>query len=471
MLRLTAFLADRLGWQKYLKPFLEKPLPAGLGWTATLGSLCALLFAVQAVTGMILAFYYNPSPEQAYTSINFIMNQVTLGSILRGVHHWSAGAMVLVVFIHLVSNFFSGAFKAPREFTWIVGVVLFLLTLGFGFSGYLLPWDQKAYWATVVSTNIPRDIPLVGPFIARMLLGGDTVSGLTLTRFYAVHTLLLPALTAVFILFHIYLVRVHDIAGHGEGTPSEEEKTDRFFPEHLFRCSIAFGGVLSIIFLLAVFADVPLENVAGTVDPAYLPRPEWYYMWLFQLLTFFPGKFEIFGSLVIPIAGVIILFYLPFLSKTNLRGMADRPLAAAVGVTCLVGIVYLTLMGFEGARSYGKIIVVPDRQLTLSEQKGLNVYVERECAYCHHIAGRGGRIQGPDLSNVVAKGRSKEWLTQFIKDPQAVSPWSIMPKYDLEEQDLNNLSEFLLALDFDRYEMKIITPNDINEISLPKQGD
>jgi ubiquinol-cytochrome c reductase cytochrome b subunit len=415
MLRLTAFLADRLGWQKYLKPFLEKPLPAGLGWTATLGSLCALLFAVQAVTGMILAFYYNPSPEQAYTSINFIMNQVTLGSILRGVHHWSAGAMVLVVFIHLVSNFFSGAFKAPREFTWIVGVVLFLLTLGFGFSGYLLPWDQKAYWATVVSTNIPRDIPLVGPFIARMLLGGDTVSGLTLTRFYAVHTLLLPALTAVFILFHIYLVRVHDIAGHGEGTPSEEEKTDRFFPEHLFRCSIAFGGVLSIIFLLAVFADVPLENVAGTVDPAYLPRPEWYYMWLFQLLTFFPGKFEIFGSLVIPIAGVIILFYLPFLSKTNLRGMADRPLAAAVGVTCLVGIVYLTLMGFEGARSYGKIIVVPDRQLTLSEQKGLNVYVERECAYCHHIAGRGGRIQGPDLSNVVAKGRSKEWLTQFIK--------------------------------------------------------
>ena len=471
MSRLISFLADRFGWQKYLKPFLEKPLPAGLGWTATLGSLCALLFAVQAVTGIILAFYYNPSPQQAYTSINFIMHEVTMGGILRGVHHWGAGAMVLVVFIHLASNFFSGAFKAPREFTWIVGVVLFLLTLGFGFSGYLLPWDQKAYWATVVSSNIPRDIPLVGPFIARMLLGGDTVSGLTLTRFYAVHTLLLPAMTAIFILFHIYLVRVHDIAGHGEGTPSEEEKPDRFFPEHLFRCSIAFGGVLSIIFLLAVFADVPLENVAGTVDPAYLPRPEWYYMWLFQLLTFFPGKFEIFGSLVIPIAGVIILFYLPFLSKTNLRGMADRPLATAVGVTCLVGIIYLTLMGFEGARSYGKIIVVPDRQLTLSEQKGLNVYVERECAYCHHIAGRGGRIQGPDLSNVVAKGRSKEWLTQFIKDPQAVSPWSIMPKYDLEEHDLNNLSEFLLALDFDRFEMKIITPNDINEISSPKKGD
>ncbi len=471
MSRLINFLADRLGWQKYLKPFLEKPLPAGTGWLATLGSLCALLFAVQALTGIILAFYYSPSPQQAYTSINFIMNDVTMGAILRGIHHWGAGAMVIFVFIHLANNFFNGAFKAPREFTWIVGVVLFLLTLGFGFTGYLLPWDQKAYWATVVSANIPKDIPLVGQFIARLMLGGDTVSGLTLTRFYAIHTLLLPALTAVFILFHIYLVRVHDISGHGQEKSSEDEKTDRFFPEHLFRCSIVFGVVFGIVVLLSVFAEVPLENVAGTVDPAYLPRPEWYYMWLFQLLTFFPGKFEIVGSLLIPIAGIILLFCLPFLSKTNLRGMADRPLASAAGITCLVGIIYLTLMGFEGARPYGKIIVVPDRPLTQSEQQGLNVYVERECAYCHHIAGRGGRIQGPDLSNVIAKGRTKDWLTKFIKDPQAVSPWSIMPKYDLKEQDLNNLSDFILALDLDRHGMRILSQKDIDAKNSSKQGD
>jgi ubiquinol-cytochrome c reductase cytochrome b subunit len=456
------FIADRIGWHKYLKPFLEKPLPAGFGWTATLGSLCALLFIVQAVTGIVLAFYYNPSPDQAYTSINYIMNEVALGGLLRGIHHWGAGAMVILVFIHLAANFFSGAFKAPREFTWIVGVVLFLLTLGFGFTGYLLPWDQKAYWATVVSSNIPKDIPLVGRFMARILLGGDTVSGLTLTRFYAIHTLLLPASAFIFMLFHIYLVRVHDIAGHGQEKFPEAEKTDRFFPEHLFRCAVAFGVIFVIILLLAVFADVPLENVAGTVDPAYLPRPEWYYMWLFQLLTFFPGKFEVIGSLAIPVVGIILLFCLPFLSRNDLRGMADRPLATAVGITCLVGIVYLTLMGFEGARTYGNVIVVPDRRLSPSEQRGLNVYAKRECAYCHHIAGRGGRIQGPDLSNVVAKGRTKEWLTRFIKDPQAVSPWSIMPKYDLNEQDLNHLSEFILALDFERHAMKVITPKDTN---------
>jgi ubiquinol-cytochrome c reductase cytochrome b subunit len=281
----------------------------------------------------------------------------------------------------------------------------------------------------------------------------------------------LPALTAFFILFHIYLVRVHDIAGHGDETSSEEEKTYRFFPEHIFRCSVAFGVVIGIIFILAVFADVPLENVAGTVDPAYLPRPEWYYMWLFQLLTFFPGKFEILGSLVIPIAGVIILFCLPFLSKTDLRGIADRPLATAAGVTCLVGIVYLILMGFEGARSYGNVIVIPDRQLTQTELAGLKIYTDRECAYCHHILGRGGRIQGPDLSNVVAKGRTKEWLQKFIKDPQAISLWSIMPKYDLKEQDLNNLSDFILALDFNQHAMRIINQKDVNDKNPHKMGD
>lgn len=461
MSRRITFLTDRLGWQQYLKPFLEKPLPGGLGWTVTLGSVCALIFAVQAVTGMILAFYYSPSPDQAYASINYIMNDVSMGVILRGIHHWGAGALIIVVFAHLVTNFFSGAFRSPRELTWIVGVCLFLLTLGFGFTGYLLPWDQKAYWATVVSTNIPKDIPLIGKFAARLMLGGETVSGLTLTRFYAIHTLVLPALTAFFIMFHIYLVRVHDIAGHGEEKSAAVEKTYRFFPEHLFRCSIAFGIVFSIVLLLAIFAQVPLENEAGTVDPAYLPRPEWYYMWLFQLLTFFPGKFEIVGSLVIPIAGVIILFCLPLLSKTSLRAMADRPLATAAGVTCLVSIVYLTLMGFEGARSYGDVVVVPDRPLTRSEQKGLNIYVDRECAYCHHIMGRGGRIQGPDLSNVVAKDRTKAWLQRFIKDPQAISPWSIMPKYDLSQEELSCLADFVLSLDFDRYGVKSLTREDI----------
>ena len=219
MSRIRLFVSDRLGWPEYLKPFMEKPLPDSANWTVTLGSVLVLLFVIEAATGMLLAMYYNPSPELAYKAVDYIMGRVFMGRILRGIHHWGASAMVIVVFTHLAACYFYGAFKPPREITWMIGVCLFLLTLGFGFTGYLLPWDQKAYWATVVGTNIPRDIPVIGRFIAKVLLGGETVSGLTLTRFYAIHTLILPALASVCIGIHIYLVRIHDISEHESAHP------------------------------------------------------------------------------------------------------------------------------------------------------------------------------------------------------------------------------------------------------------
>ncbi|MCJ7830277.1 MAG: cytochrome bc complex cytochrome b subunit, partial [Desulfobacterales bacterium] len=385
MSRIRFFLSDRLGWPEHLKPFMEKPLPADAGWTTTFGSLLALLFVVEAVTGMFLAFYYNPSPDLAYQAVGFIMRDVFGGQILRGIHHFGASAMVILVFAHMAASFFYGAFKAPRELTWILGVCLFLLTLGFGFTGYLLPWDQKAYWATVVGTNIPRDIPLVGEFITRILLGGESVSGLTLTRFYAIHTLILPALTAGCIGIHIYLVRIHGISEPAPA-PAPQPPADppyRFFPEHLARAAAAFSLVFLVLILLAFFAEIPMQDVAGTIDPTYLPRPEWYYMWLFQLLTFFSGSTEIIGSLVIPLGGVSLVFCLPFLSRSPLKNLAARPTETALGVACLVGIAYLSIMGIANSRPYGETVRIPDRSLSPSEKAGLSLFVDRECAYCH----------------------------------------------------------------------------------------
>ena len=189
---------ERIGWHERLRPFLYKKLPSSTGWGATLGTLCGLLFGMMAVTGMILAMYYNPSPDKAYQSVAYIMGSGQLLAMVRGLHHWGAGAMVLAVFLHLLSTFFHGAYKAPRELTWIAGACLLLTTLGLGFTGYLLPWDMKAYWATVVSSNIPREIPVLGDAVTRILLGGGSVSGLTLTRFYSIHTLVLPALLLFF---------------------------------------------------------------------------------------------------------------------------------------------------------------------------------------------------------------------------------------------------------------------------------
>ncbi len=455
---------DRIGWEKYLRPFLFKELPPDTGWAATLGSLCLLLFGLLVVTGIFLAMFYNPSPDKAYQSIAYIMKDVPLGAVLRGLHHWGAGALVLVVSLHLLSTYFSGSYQAPRELTWVVGVCLFLITLGLGFTGYLLPWDLKAYWATVVSSNIPRHLPVIGTFITGIMLGGQTMSGLTLTRFYAVHTLLLPALLAGCAFLHLYLVRLHGLAANPEKQPAHAaagQQTYRFFPEHAFRSALVFSVVLLILLGLSVFARIPREQIAGTFIESYLPRPEWYFMWLFQLLTFFSGAWETVGSLVIPIIGVILLLALPFLNKSRDRGLANRPLAAAVGVMAVIAVIYLSLMGFVGTLPYGEIIPVPQRPLTANEARGLSLYVDRECAYCHQIQGRGGHRTGPDLANILAKGRDVDYLVKFFKDPQAVSPTAIMPKYDLPDQDRRDLAEFILALDFRRYPLKILKRDEV----------
>ena len=463
-----------------------------------------LLFAIMVVSGLFLALHYNPSPDKAYQSVDYIMNEVPLGAILRGIHHWGASAMVLVMFLHLMSNFFSGTYKAPRELTWIGGVGLLLITLGLGFTGYLLPWDMKAYWATVVSTNIPKDIPIIGKFVTRLALGGDTVSGSTLTRFYAVHAMLLPALLALFAAIHIYLMRLHGLAdeepdrgvaagvspaaeggilppasvAESSGAPTMLEELPpgkmpgstagrmpaatarellyRFYPEHAWRSSLVFAVVFLALITFALFGHMHREPVAGTLVESYLPRPEWYYLWLFQLLTYFPGKWEAVGSLAIPIIGLALLFAAPFLGRNRRLGAANRPLALAVGVTCTVGIVYLTAMGWEGARPYGQVIPVPDRTLTPNEGRGLFLYAERECAYCHQITGLGGHRVGPDLSNVVAKRRTKEYLVSYLKNPQAIKSTSIMPKYDLPEADLRALADFMLALDFRHQPVKLL---------------
>jgi quinol-cytochrome oxidoreductase complex cytochrome b subunit len=446
----TEFL-QRIGWNEHLRPFLYKKLPPNTGWSATLGSLCALLFVLMVATGLILAMYYNPSPDKAFQSVDYIMKDAPFAAMVRGLHHWGASAMVLTVFIHLLCTFFSGAYKAPRELTWMAGACLLLVTLGLGFTGYLLPWDMKAYWATVVSTNIPRELPGIGEAVTRAVLGGDGISGLTLTRFYAIHTMLLPALLLIFAVVHIYLVRLHGMADHGAKAKQDdlpEAPAYRFYPEHTLRSALVFVAVLILLSLLSHFVGVHQEEVAGTLIESYLPRPEWYYMWLFQLLTYFPGSFEAVGSLAVPTLGLVLLFSVPFLGRSGPGG--PRPLAIAAGVALTVSIVFLTLAGFEGASTYGEIIPVPAGTLSAQQTRGLFLYADKECAYCHQIGGKGGHRTGPDLANMAAKGRKVPDLAKFIKDPQATASTSVMPKYTLPEADANALGAFVLMLGNDQ---------------------
>jgi quinol-cytochrome oxidoreductase complex cytochrome b subunit len=196
---------DRLGLTGIYNIVLDRKVPK-VNWWYSLGSASLFLFFLQAVTGIFLAVYYVPSTKDAYNSIQYIMNDVAFGWLIRGIHHWGASLMVLFVFLHMLRTFFYASYKFPREITWLSGVILLLATLGMGFTGYLLPWNQRSYWATVVGTEIAGTVPLVGDFILRVLRGGSDLSGVTLARFFAVHIWFLPAIIVALIGVHVYLV-------------------------------------------------------------------------------------------------------------------------------------------------------------------------------------------------------------------------------------------------------------------------
>lgn len=216
LLTLTGFvygpLDERLSIREALEKNLKKPVGDHVNWTFCFGGITFLFFIVQAFTGVLLLMYYEPTTAAAYKSVVHITNNVPFGWLMRGIHHWAANLMTVFVFLHMLRVFFYGAYKAPRDFNWVTGVVLLLLTLGFGFTGYLLPWNQISYWATTVGTEIPSAVPIAGDLIKMLIRGGNDVTQATLTRFFAVHVLILPASIAAFLIGHFLMIRKQGIS-------------------------------------------------------------------------------------------------------------------------------------------------------------------------------------------------------------------------------------------------------------------
>jgi menaquinol-cytochrome c reductase cytochrome b subunit len=204
---------ERLEMHDYIKKdILDKPIPKGLNLSYCFGGITFFLFVMLAVTGYFMTLYYVPSPEQAYDAVDYLTFEIPMGQVIRGVHHWSGNLMIVTIFLHMLRVFIYGAYKKPREINWISGVFLFCLVMGFGFTGYLLPWDQKAYWATKVGTSIMGTVPVVGDYTLRLMRGGPDLGALTLTRFYTLHVLFLPLVTVIFLLAHFVMIRKQGIS-------------------------------------------------------------------------------------------------------------------------------------------------------------------------------------------------------------------------------------------------------------------
>ena len=313
------------------------------------GGMSLFLFTVQVGTGILLLLYYRPSSESAFESVQFIVTEVEFGWLIRSVHRWSANLLIFTLFVHMFSVYFMSAYRAPREVTWISGVLLLFLSIGFGFSGYLLPWNELAFFATKVGTDIAGDLPLIGNFTLRFLRGGDDVTGATLTRFFGFHVAVLPALTTVVLGVHLLLVQMHGMSVP-PGFENGEVKKMKFVPNFLLRDLI--GWILAIGVLAALAAIFPWE--LGHKADAFAPapagiKPEWYFLFMFQTLKYLPAKIlllegELVGIIAFSLGG-LLLFFVPFLNRTP--GHGRRKLVfKVIGIVVLVFMVVMTIVGY-----------------------------------------------------------------------------------------------------------------------------
>ena len=406
---------ERTGISDVYRVVLARKIPK-TGWAYTLGSATLFVMVNQIVTGILLSIYYVPTPDHAWGSVNYIQNEVLFGWLIRGLHHYGASAMVIFVGLHMIRVVVYGAYKYPREVTWTTGVVLLIVTMAFGFTGYLLPWDQKAYWATTVGTQFARTTPVIGNWLLTVVQGGENLSAVTLARFFGTHVWVLPAALLSIVGAHLYLVIRLGITNppwkknqprdeapkSGTQAMNEQEKReyDRsykaskhqgepFYPNAIIKDALVALFIFLLLVALSAFFRAELQAPADPTNSSYIPHPEWYFLFLYEMLKFFPGDLVILGVIVLPGVVFLILFLLPWLDRRADRHPRKRPAIMALLTFAWTIVIGFTLLAFISApppTETATAVVGLNRQQTAIGQAA---FVET-CSGCHGEFGEGG---------------------------------------------------------------------------------
>jgi len=471
--RVRAWFERRTGLNRLLHEALDEPIPGGARWSYVFGSGLLFILLSQIITGVFLALYYVPSADRAHTTIAYITKEVTSGAFLRSLHSYGSSAMVVVLILHLTQTFLYGAYKGRRELLWLSGCALFALVLGMAFTGYLLPWDQKAYFATSVGTNIASEIPFIGDWIKRLMRGGDDMGTLTISRFFVAHVFLIPAAIFALIATHVYLFRKAGAAGSAsEGSPAPTRKSESFYPRQLVM-DMGFALVLiAALGILAHFRPVELGPEADPADTHYVPRPEWYYLPIFQWLKYWPGSLAILGIVVVPSIVAVLFAGLPFIDRRRERRPWKRPMAVsgfAVVVLSLFSLGVLSRVSDRRDRAIAAQLAqereetarfmrspfepeMAEASLAAANAvlgdpfaaKGKQVYEMQSCDSCHGNNGR-GTADGPRLIGIGAKFQPDK-LAALLRHPTQKMIAGSMNAVVTNDEEMQALIAYLNSL-------------------------
>jgi ubiquinol-cytochrome c reductase cytochrome b subunit len=446
-----------------IREISEHPVPRNTAsWWYVFGSAALVIFLLQIVTGVLLALVYVPSGAEAWSSLQTLNHDVTLGWFIRALHGWGSNFMVAIVLIHMVQVFLFGAYKFPRELTWIVGVFLLLMTLGMAFSGQVLRFDQDAYWGLGIGASIASHVPVLGAAIVRLMLGGPIIAGATLSRFFALHVFVIPGMLIGFVCLHLLMVLklgINDWPMPGRvvrrATYANEyhelTKTDGapFVPYAIWKDMFFAASILLAVAACAVYFG-PF-GPTGVPDPTIIqtaPKPDYFFLWLYALLSLLPPSMETPALLVGPVVAILALLLLPFLSGEGEKSWRRRPIA--VLTVLLIAVTLGTFTHLAGIAPWSPRMnawsgdPVPPRVLhgtTALERQGALVFQVKQCRNCHSLGETGGQ-RGPALDSVAVR------LTQDQLIRQVIQGGGNMPAYgkNLSPAETTALVAFLETL-------------------------
>ncbi len=458
--KIWKWIDDRTGITENIIPIIKHPVPPKTKWSYVFGSATLFCFILQVITGIALSLLYQPSSKDAYQSLLFITNTAKFGHVLRGIHYFGASAMIILVGIHMIRVYLTASYKFPREMNWISGVILLLCTIFMGFTGQLLRWDSNGVWSSVVAAEQLGRTPFIGKYLARLLLGGQTIGGQSLSRFYAYHVFMVPAVIFIFTGLHLYLVIRNGISEPPQAGRLVDPKTYRawyknllkekgvpFWPNAAWRDVMFSSVVIICIICVAIIFGPPA--LSGKPDPAVLhtsPKPDWYMVPFFALFALMPHEIESIAMLLGPVVTIVLLFSIPFISNRGERSPLKRPWAV-YGVICVtVMVISLLVVGLRAPWSPHfdtKPLPVssiksanPDSTIT----RGVHLFYSKGCQYCHKINGYGG-IDGPDLTTIGSRLSIQELKVRIVNGGKN------MPAFGgiLTNDEMNKIVAFLAS--------------------------